>query len=132
MLDKRTTRSQLFKNYLQLQHHQQSSPKCDVFPQRFDFTLADSSARTIYELLKSTYLYLDATQSPICSILLTVIKTFEEFVGHYSYNFSTAVALSIQYRWQCYPLPKRQLLQLPQVRPFLPSVILPTINVFSS
>jgi hypothetical protein len=98
MLDKRTSRSQLFKNYLQLQHHQQSIPKCDVFPHRFDFTLADSSARTIYELFKSTHLYLDATQSPICSTLLTAIQTFEEFVAHSSYNFSTAVALSIQYQ----------------------------------
>jgi hypothetical protein len=99
MLDKRTSRSQIFKNFLQLQQHQQSSPICDVFPQqRFDFTLADPSASTTYELLKSTYLYLDATQSPICSTLLTAIQTFEEFVAHSSYNFSTAVALSIQYQ----------------------------------
>ena len=99
MLDKRTSRSQIFKNYHQLHQHQQSSLKCDVFPQqRFDFTLADPSASTTYELLKSTYLYLDATQSPICSTLLTAIQTFEEFVAHSSYNFSTAVALSIQYK----------------------------------
>ena len=99
MLDKRTSRSQNFKNFLQLQNHQQSSPKCDVFPQqRFDFTLADSSASTIYELLKSTYLYLDATQSPICSTLLAAIQHFEEFVAHSSYHFWTAVALSIQYQ----------------------------------
>ena len=99
MLDKRTSRSQIFKNFLQLQQHQQSSPKCDVSPQqRFDFTLADPSASTTYELLKSTYLYLDATQSPICSTLLTAIQTFEEFLAHSSYNFSTAVALSIQYQ----------------------------------
>jgi hypothetical protein len=98
MLDKRTSRSQHFKNFLQLQQHQQSKPKYDVFPQqRLDFTLADPSASTTYELLKSTYLYLDATQSPICSTLLTAINTFEEFVAHSSYNFSTAVVLSIQY-----------------------------------
>jgi hypothetical protein len=99
MLDKRTSRCQNFKNFLQLQQHPQSSSKRDVFPQQlFDFTLADSSASTIYELLKSTYSYLDATQSPICSTLLTAIQNYEEFVAHSSYNFSMAVALSIQYQ----------------------------------
>jgi len=105
MPDNRTSRSQYFKNFLQLQQHQQSKPKCDIFSQqRFDFTLADPSASIAYELLKSTYLYLDATQSPICSTLLTAITTFEEFVAHSSYNFSTAVSLSIQYQLAA-PLP---------------------------
>jgi hypothetical protein len=101
MPDKRTPPSQYFKNFLQLQQHPQSKPNChgDVFPQqRFDFIPADPSAGTTYELLKSTYVYLDATQSPICSTLLTAINTFEEFVAHSSYTLSTAVALSIQYQ----------------------------------
>ena len=97
MLDKRTSRSRNFKNFLQLQQQPLSNSKCDIFPwQQFDFTLADSSASTVYEFLKRTYLYLDATQSPICSTLLTVIHNFEEFVVHSSHNFSTAVALSLQ------------------------------------
>ena len=95
MHDKRTSRSQLFKISSSCINISSLVQKCDVFSQpRFDFTLADPSASTTYELHKSTYLNPDATQSPICFTLLTAIRAFEEFVAHSSYNFSTEVALS--------------------------------------
>ena len=98
-LDKRTPRSLNFKNFLQLQQHQQPINRCDVFPQpRFDFDLADPNARNIYEQLKSVYLYLDAVNSPIASSLFNTIQNFDEFVAVSTYNLATVVRTSIQYQ----------------------------------
>ena len=98
-LDKRTERSLNFKNFLQLQHHPQTIKCCDVFPQpRFDFDLADPSARNIYEQLKSIWLFLDAVHSPIRSSLLNTIQNYEEFVASSTYNFATVVGISIKYQ----------------------------------
>ena len=81
MLDKRTLRSQIFKNF-QLQKQQQLSSTCDVLPQpSFDFALADPLSANIYELLKATFLFLDATQSPIYSTLRSAIIQFEQFAA---------------------------------------------------
>ena len=98
MLDKRTPRSQNFKNY-QLQQQQQSFSPCDALPQLcFDFALADPLSANIYELLKATYLFLDATQSPICSTLRSAIIQFEQFAAISSVTIASVVTSSIEYQ----------------------------------
>ena len=96
MLDKRTPRSQNFKNF-QLQQHQQSLSKCDVLPQPFfDFALADPLPANIYELLKATLLYLDAIQSPICSTVRQAILQFEQYAAISSITLASVVSYSIK------------------------------------
>ena len=98
MLDKRTPRSQNFKKY-QLQQQRQSFSTCDVLPQPFfDFALADPLSANIYELLKATYLFLDATQSPICSPLRSAIIQFEQFAAISSVTIASVVTSSIEYQ----------------------------------
>ena len=99
MLDKRTPRSQNFKNYQLQQSHQQSFSNCDVLPQRsFDFALVDPLPANIYELLKATYLYLDATKSPICSTLLSAMLQFEQYAAISSITLASVVSCSIKYQ----------------------------------
>ena len=96
MLDKRTPRSQSFKNF-QLQQQQQSFSTCNVLPQQlFDFALADPLYATIYELLKATLLHLAATQSPFCSTLQLAIYHFEQYAATSSVTLASAVSSSIE------------------------------------
>ena len=96
MLDRRTLRSQNFKNF-QLQQQQQMFSSCDVLPQpSFDFALADPLSANIYELLKAMFLFLDATQSPICSTLRSAILQFEQFAAISSATIASVVTSSIE------------------------------------
>jgi hypothetical protein len=99
MLDKRTPRSQNFKNYQLQQQHPQSFSKCDALPQPFfDFALADPLPANIYELLKATILYLDAVQSPICSTVRQALLQFEQYAAISSITLASVVSCSIKYQ----------------------------------
>lgn len=98
MLDKRTSRSQRFKNF-QLQQQQQSFSECDVLPQAFfDFALADPLSANIYELLRATLLYLDATHSPICSTLRSAFLQFEQFAAISRITIASVLNSSLEYQ----------------------------------
>ena len=81
MLDKRTSRSQNYKQF-QLQQQQKLVLPCDVLPQsKFDFSLADPAFGNIYELLKVTQLYLSATHSPVSSTVTNIMFQFEQLAA---------------------------------------------------
>ena len=79
--------------------HPELNSTCDVLPTPiFDFALADPLSANIYELLKSTFLYLDATKSPICSTVRTAIIQFEQFAAISSVTIAAAVTSSIHHQ----------------------------------
>ena len=93
MIDKRTSRSQNYKQF-QLQQQQKLSSQCDVVPPpKFDFSFADPAFGNIYELLKVTHLYLCATHSPVSSSVLHILQQFEQLAAH---TTSTVAQYAVQ------------------------------------
>ena len=93
MIDKRTSRSQNYKQF-QLQQQQKLSSQCDVVPPpNFDFSFADPAFGNIYELLKVTHVYLCATHSPVSSSVLHILQQFEQLAAH---TTSTVAQYAVQ------------------------------------
>jgi hypothetical protein len=81
LLDKRTTRSQIFKQF-QLQQQQHISSKSEGLPLfHSDFSMVNPALANIYEGMTSVLLFLQATHSPICCPMLNIRTQFEHYVN---------------------------------------------------
>ena len=93
MINKRTTRSQNYKQF-QLQQQKKLSSQSDVVPPpKFDFSFADPAFGNIYELLKVTHLYLCATHSPVSSSVLHILQQLLKRAAH---TTSTVAQYAVQ------------------------------------